>query len=86
MVALTYHNAVAQVALGFGRFFTHQVTHAGAIALDFPLASHRKTLLGAGVGLHFRHDKFVFEKRSAKVEFSRNSQKERRKIVLILSF
>ena len=56
---------VAQVALGFGRFFAHQVTHTSAVALHFPLASHRKTLLGAGVGLHFRHDKNICLKNGA---------------------
>lgn len=65
MFAFVNNHAVAQVALGFGRLFAHQVTHPSAIALYFPLASHRKTLLGAGVGLHFRHDKNICLKNGA---------------------
>ena len=61
-------NAAAQMALGFCRFFAHQVAHTRTIALDFTATSHRETLLGAGMGLHLRHNKNVdFEKWSAKV-------------------
>ena len=52
MVGLVDDDTVAQMALGFCRFFAHQVAHTRTIALDFTAASHRKTFLGAGMGLH----------------------------------
>ena len=74
--------AAAQVALGFGRFFTHQVAHAGAVALDFTATSHRETFLGAGMGLHLRHKKIktlkpVWMKRQmgSKPLFSKGAQR-----------
>lgn len=72
------NNAVAQVTLGLCRFFAHQVAHTRTIALDFTSTSHRKTLLGAGMGLHLRHDKNIdFEKWSAKVScFSETANKK----------
>ena len=59
VISFVNDDTSAQMALGFRCLLTHQVTHASAAALNFPLASHRKTLLGAGVGLHFRHDKNI---------------------------
>lgn len=58
---------VAQMALGFRRFLAHQVAHPGPIALDFTRTGHRETLLGAGVGFHFRHNNTRFIKWSAKI-------------------
>ena len=61
-------DSAAQVALCFRRFFAHQVAHSRPIAFDFPGASHLESLLGAGVGLHLRHDKMIsVEKWIAKV-------------------
>lgn len=57
VVGIVRHHGIAQVALGFRRLFTHQVAHSGPVALYFPCTSHLETLLGAGMGLHFRHDK-----------------------------
>lgn len=53
-------DAAVQVALGFFRLGAKDVAHSGAIAFDFPRAGHLETLLGAGVGFHFRHGKNVF--------------------------
>ncbi len=59
MFRFVYDDGVAQVALRFGRLFAHQVAHSGPITLDFPGTGHLETLLGAGVGFHFRHGKNV---------------------------
>jgi hypothetical protein len=59
-------NTRTQMALGFLRSFPHQVAHVGLIALDFTRASHLKTLLGAGMGLHFRHNSSYFLKTERK--------------------
>ena len=57
VVSSVRDHCVAQVAFGFGRLFTHQVAHSGPVAFYFTCTSHLETLLGAGVGFHFRHDK-----------------------------
>lgn len=57
MVSGMRDHCIAQMAFGFRRFFTHQVAHFRPIAFYFTCASHLETLLGAGVGFHFRHDK-----------------------------
>lgn len=57
VVSSVRDHCIAQVAFGFRRLFAHQVAHSGPVALDFPCASHLETLLGAGMGFHFRHDK-----------------------------
>ena len=60
VVRFVYNYVVAQVALGFRRLFAHQVAHFGPIALNFPRTRHFESLLGAGVGLHFRHGTCIF--------------------------
>jgi hypothetical protein len=63
-----YYHAAAQIALGFRRLFAHQVACERPAALYFPGTSHLETLLGAGMGFHFRHDKnLCIEKWSAKI-------------------
>ena len=82
VLCVTDNHAIAQMALGFGRLFAHQVTHTSAVALYFSRSSHLETLLRAGVGLHFRHNKNVsIEKWSAKVKLPAKAQKESSKIV-----
>jgi hypothetical protein len=60
MFAFVDDNAAVKVALGFFRLCAKDVAHSGAIAFDFPRAGYLETLLGAGVGFHFRHGKNVF--------------------------
>jgi hypothetical protein len=55
--ALVHDDATAQMTLLLLRFRACDVTQPGAIARYFTCASHLETLLGAGVGFHFRHDK-----------------------------
>ena len=57
VVSIVRDHRIAQVAFGFRRFFAHQVAHPCAVALYFTCTSHLESLLGAGVGFHFRHDK-----------------------------
>lgn len=51
------NDTAAQVALLLLRFGARDVAEPGAVALYFSSAGYFKTLLGAGVGLHFRHNK-----------------------------
>ncbi len=57
MVGSVRDHCIAQMAFGFRRLFTHQVAHSRPVAFYFTCTSHLETLLGAGVGFHFRHDK-----------------------------
>lgn len=60
VISFVHDNSVTQVAfllLGFSRC---NVAQTCAVALYFPGASNLESLLGAGVGLHFRHNKNVF--------------------------
>lgn len=59
VLGLVYHYASAQVAFLFFRFRTGDVAQSCTVALHFPCTSDRESLLGAGVGLHFRHDKTI---------------------------
>ncbi len=71
--------AAAQMALGFFRFFTHQVAHSSPTAFDFTRARHLETLLGAGMGLHLRHRTQILKmERKDKRRFS--NKKRLRKI------
>jgi len=56
---LVNHYAAAQVAFLFFRFCTCDVAQSCPVALHFTCTSNRESLLGAGVGLHFRHDKTI---------------------------
>jgi hypothetical protein len=68
VICFVNNYSITQVAFSLRRFFAHQVAHSCAVALYFPGASHLKSLFGAGVGLHFRHDPIVrLEKWSAKI-------------------
>jgi len=67
VIRLVNDNGVTQMALGFLGFGSCDVAQPRMVALYFSRASHLETLLGAGVGLHFRHDKKIFFKRSAKI-------------------
>jgi hypothetical protein len=67
VIRLVNDNRVTEVALGFLSLGSCDVTQPCMAALYFSRASHLETLLGAGVGLHFRHDKTNFFKRSAKI-------------------
>ena len=57
MFCFVHDHGMTQMALRLGRFVAHAVAHFRAVALDFACASHLETLLGAGVGFHFRHIK-----------------------------
>ena len=57
MVGVIYNHTVAQMTLLFLRFCARNVAQPCTVALYFTCASHLETLLGAGVGLHLRHDK-----------------------------
>jgi hypothetical protein len=76
VIRLVNDNRVTEVALGFFRFGSCNVAQPRVVALDFSRASHLETLLGAGVGLHFRHDKKIFSKRSAKIASANDLSKE----------
>jgi len=76
VIRLVNDNRVTEVALGFFGFSSCDVAQPRMVALDFSRASHLETLLGAGVGLHFRHDKTNFFKRSAKIVSTNEFTKE----------
>ena len=57
MVGVIYNHTVAQMTLLFLRFCARNVAQSCTVALYFTCASHLETLLGAGVGFHFRHNK-----------------------------
>lgn len=57
VIGAVNHHTAAQMALGFGCFFTHKVAHAGPVAFDFTRAGNLESLLSTGVGFHFRHGK-----------------------------
>jgi len=76
VIRLVNDNRVTEVALGFFGFSSCDVAQPRMVALNFSRASHLETLLGAGVGLHFRHDKTNFFKRSAKIVSANELTKE----------
>lgn len=47
---------LAQMTLSFRRFLGQNVAGKRFLALDPPRASQRKSLLGATIGFHFRHN------------------------------
>lgn len=80
--AAVHDDAATQVALLLLRFCACDVTQPGAVALYFPCASHLETLLGAGMGFHFRHDKNMCVKKwSAKVTPLPKAQKKSSKLL-----
>jgi hypothetical protein len=60
VIRLVNDNGVTQMALGFLGFGSCDVAQPRMVALYFSRAGHLESLLGAGVGLHFRHDKKIF--------------------------
>ncbi len=55
--SLIYNHTATQMALLFLRFCARNVAQPSTVALYFTCASHLESLLGAGVGFHFRHNK-----------------------------
>ena len=56
LIAFVHAGTAAQLTLALGGLLGEDVAQKRAAALDAPAGSDLEALLGAALGLHFRHD------------------------------